>query len=388
MPENIKNYQRIQSIDILRGAIMILMLIDHIRGFWSSYYFNPLDIDKTYPFLFFTRWITHFCAPTFIFLSGVAVFLSTKLKNMSRSETASFLIVRGLIILAIEVFLSQIYFNFEYRFYSPIVIHLQVMFSIGISMMLLAALQFIKPVILGIISLTVILLHNLMPTLDLSQFSFNNAVYGMLHQAVFYKVNDYFTLGIQYALIPWVFVMSLGYSLGNIFLTESGKRKTILLSTGVSAVFLFIVLRAFNAYGDPHAWSVQKDFLFTFLSFINVEKYPPSLLYLLITLGISFVVLRFLENRQFKTDNPFLIFGRTPMVFYIVHFILIVILAFSTSAILHGFRMPDLIKGIPFAFNVWVTYLVWALLLPVLYFICKKYYHYKRDKKRKWTAYF
>lgn len=255
-------------------------------------------------------------------------------------------------------------------------------------MILLAALQFIKPVILGTISLAVILLHNLMPILDLSQFSFHNVVYGMLHQAVFYKVNDYFTLGIQYAIIPWVFVMSLGFSLGSVFLTESGKRKTMLLFTGITAVALFIVIRSFNAYGDHHTWSVQKDFLFTFLSFINVEKYPPSLLYLLITLGISFVVLGFLENRQLKTDNLFLIFGRTPMIFYIIHFILIVILAFSTSAILHGFKMPDLIKGIPFAFNLWVTYLVWAMLLPVLYFICKKYYYYKRDKKKKWTAYF
>lgn len=380
---------RIRSVDILRGVIMVIMALDHVRDFYTNVPFDPLDLDKTGPILFFTRWITHFCAPTFIFLSGVSAYLSLAKKNNTQ-EAALFLLKRGLWLLLLEFTLIGFGWLLDTGFH---MLFAQVIWAIGCSMLFLSLLLFLrlKPLVVGAIGLLLIFGHNAFDSVKAGSLEGFKLGWFILHEQGFYPVNDYLSLFILYPLVPWIGVMAAGYYFGTLFKLEASVRSALFIKIGFSAIGLFLVLRGFNLYGDPFPWEMQDAWWKNILAFIKCQKYPPSLLYLLMTLGISIVVLAFLERAENRVSRLFTVFGRVPFFYYLLHIYLIhlsqVLLAFSM-----GFTMQDLInafQGSPgkWGFDLWIVYLIWAGVIAILYFPCRWFMKVKARRKDWWLSY-
>lgn len=388
---------RIASIDILRGIVMVIMALDHTRDFFHTEGFrgNPTDLETTTPILFFTRWITHYCAPTFVLLSGVAIRISTEKK--STKELSIFLLTRGfwLILLEVVVMRFAFFFNFYYD-----VTFFQVIWAIGASMVVLAGLVFLPARAVFGIGLILVFCHNIFDYFQLAPNDPGYAIWATLRQQGFIPFDKDHALIVAYPLLPWLGIMAVGYGIGEWF-TKSfnpAKRFDLLLYSGAGAILLFIILRSFNVYGDPAPWSVQKDFTFTILSFLNVTKYPVSLLYTLITVGPVLIILALMEMRQepFSQSNPFVIFGRVPMFYYILHFYLIHITALASMMIMKNISYAELdfhfnkgfggvIPGSGFELH-WV-YLIWILIVVSLYPLCKWYNRYKSKHTHWWLSY-
>lgn len=382
---------RISSIDILRGLVMIIMALDHVRDFFhiSAMVEDPTNLNSTTPALFFTRWITHYCAPIFVFLSGTSAFLSGRKKT--KKELSSFLLKRGLFLMVLEIVVVNFLIVFDplYRF-----IGLQVIWVIGLSMVLLSFLIYLPLRVLFIIGIVMVVGHNM-----LDGFNYNNMNevplwYGFFHQQLFTTYGDGRFFAILYPLIPWPGVMLLGYCMGSWYVKEfdPAKRKRLLLGWGSTAITAFFVLRWVNVYGDLVPWSTQKDNVMTIISFFNVTKYPPSLLYLCMTLGPALLLLIWLEKVKAGWTNIVSVYGRVPMFYYLLHFftihVLCIILFFATgrpvSDIAAGnfaFRPND------FGFSLPIVYLIWIAVVAGLYPLCKKYDQFKQHNKRWWTGY-
>ncbi len=382
---------RISSIDILRGLVMIIMALDHVRDFFhiSAMVEDPTNLNSTTPALFFTRWITHYCAPIFVFLSGTSAFLSGRKKT--KKELSSFLLKRGLFLMVLEIVVVNFLIVFDplYRF-----IGLQVIWVIGLSMVLLSFLIYLPLRVLFIIGIVMVVGHNM-----LDGFNYNNMNevplwYGFFHQQLFTTYGDGRFFAILYPLIPWPGVMLLGYCMGSWYVKEfdPAKRKRLLLGWGLASIAAFFVLRWVNVYGDLVPWSTQKDNVMTIISFFNVTKYPPSLLYLCMTLGPALLLLIWLEKVKAGWTNIVSVYGRVPMFYYLLHFftihVLCIILFFATgrpvSDIAAGnfaFRPND------FGFSLPIVYLIWIAVVAGLYPLCKKYDQFKQHNKRWWTGY-
>ena len=390
-----KTQKRIDSIDVLRGITMIVMALDHVRDFFhvSANTGNPLDLTQTTPQLFFTRWITHFCAPLFVFLSGTSIYLQGLRK--SKTELAAFLIKRGLWLILVEVLIMSFAFTFDSS-YSFIIF--QVIWSIGISMLILAILIRFAPFgLILTLGLLIVFGHNLLDIPESAQGFKAGFWWDLLHHGFFsfYPLFGNHTLIILYAFGPWTGVMMLGYCTGVLFAPgfSQEKRKKILLRLGAGALLLFVVLRFINVYGDPFPWSVQKNALFTFLSFINVFKYPPSLLYLCLTLGTGLLALSFLDQVQNGITRIARTYGRVPFFYYILHFYLIHILAVIVF-FLKGHSYSEAVAGLKNVIFMFVlqgegfdlpgVYLIWAGVVIALYPLCKKYDQYKSAHREKW----
>jgi len=389
--------KRINSIDLLRGIIMVIMAIDHVRDFFhiTASTDSPTNLLTTTPQLFFTRWITHFCAPVFVLLAGTSAYLSGIKKTSD--QLSSFLIKRGFWLILIEVFVMSFIFTFN-PFYNVIIF--QVIWATAISMILLGfAIRLgVSAHWILMIGLIIVCCHDL---LDYPEALRNGKVgffWTLAHQARFavYTIYPKHILVILYPFLPWVGVMFCGYALGQLFnpAFDAVRRKKLLMGIGFLMIVIFLVLRLFNQYGDPSQWSKQRDGLFTFLSFLNVNKYPPSLMYLTMTLGPSFILLAYFENIQNKVSDFFIVYGRVPFFYYILHFFLVHLMCLFFFFI-EGYGKSDIVpKTTPFlfrpdnfGFSLWGVYAVWLFIIVVLYPLCKKYGEYKKTHRQWWLSY-
>ena len=279
---------RIESVDLLRGVVMILMALDHTRDFLGANTFNPTDLRYTTAPLFLTRWITNFCAPVFFLLTGTGAYLS--LRKKSKRELSRFLFTRGLWLIFLECTLLRclgLQFNFDYH-----VTLLNVLWALGWAMIVLSLLVRIPISVTAALAIIMIAGHNLLDSIRAS-----TPLWSILHSPNFVLKSPQHSVFAAYTLIPWIGVTALGYSLGRIYDWTSDRRRTFLLRAGLGLAVAFVILRSINAYGDPLRWAVQKSPLFTALSFLNTCKYPPSLLFLLMTLGPALVLLCVVERK-------------------------------------------------------------------------------------------
>ncbi|HKQ03787.1 MAG TPA: heparan-alpha-glucosaminide N-acetyltransferase domain-containing protein [Blastocatellia bacterium] len=388
--------ERINAVDLLRGIVMVIMMLDHTRDYFhrEALNFDPSDLTKTNTLLFFTRWVTHFCAPVFVFLAGTGAFLQIA-RGKSKSELSRFLITRGLwlIVLELTVIRVIVWFNLDYHF----AFMLQVIWVIGVSMILLAGLIYLPLRVLAIGSIAMIALHNLLDGIKAqSPPDATGAIWMILHQqGVIFLSPGVYGL-VLYPLIPWVGVLAAGYCLGAVYQWEAARRRRFLIRLGGGALAGFIVLRGLNVYGDPSRWVVQKNALFTALSFLNVTKYPPSFLFLLLTLGTALLALPWFEQRGDGFISRILItFGRVPMFFYIGQWLvahgLAVLVGYLAGQPI-GWQFVGLMdqpRPNPgnLGFGLWAVYVFWLFGLLLLYPLCRWFAEVKRRRRDWWLSY-
>jgi uncharacterized membrane protein len=395
VPQNLNTASRIQSIDLLRGMVMVVMALDHVRDFFhhDAFVHDPLDITTTSPVLFFTRWFTHFCAPVFVFLAGTsAYFLSLK---RTKAELSRFLLTRGLWLVVVEITIVAFGWTFNSLFN---VFMLQVIWAIGISMMILGLLVWLPFYIILLFGLTIVFGHNLLDNVGYDANGNTTFWWNLLHHGNFsayeYAENRYIV--IAYPFLPWTGLMAVGYCFGKLYdkNVDAAKRKQFLMLAGSALLVLFFVLRYFNLYGDPEAWQPQRNTLFTLLSFINVNKYPPSLLFLSVTIGTALIFLAISENWKGRIMNTTVIFGRVPFFYYITHIYLIHLLT-AAAFFISGYGVGDIVsvqspflfRPPGFGFGLGIVYAVWMLVVMMLYPFCKKYNDYKSANKHWWLSY-
>jgi len=368
--------ERIASVDILRGLVMALMALDHTRDFFGTGGFNPRDVTE--PALFLTRWITHLCAPTFIFLAGLSAFLYGR--GRSTGAVSWFLATRGLFLILIDVTLIKFGWRFEADLFS---LGAGAIFVIGASMIALAVLIFLPRWGIAAVALIMIVGHNLLDGIRAEQFGAFSLFWHLLHQPGKVALGAGVSAYVVYPLIPWVGVMAAGYALGPLMQREPAERRRILLRLGAAITLGFVLLRASNLYGDPAAWGVQETWLSTLLSFLNCEKYPPSLLYLMMTLGPALMGLAAFEPARGRFADWLTVFGRVPFFFYVVHIYVIHALAVAASLVLTGVLAPVSQLG----FGLPVVYVVWALVLVLLYPLCRWFAALKARRSEWWWSY-
>jgi len=371
---------RLQSLDVLRGLVMVIMAIDHTRDYLhiGAMRFSPEDLTQTTVLLFFTRWITHFCAPVFVFLAGTSAYLSMRRKDPA--AVSRFLWTRGLWLVIVEMTLVHvaIFFNLSYTY-----ILWQVIWTIGWSMIALSVLRRLPWGALLTLSLVTIAGHNLLDDLRPEQFGSLEWLWKMLHAPPsFIQLGDGHSALVAYQLVPWVAVMSAGYCFGRVM--ESGaERRRLLFALGGTLTAGFLILRTVNGYGDPSRWMSQSSLLRTGLDFLRTTKYPPSLDFLLMTLGPAIMSLGLIDRVSLRPANPLLVFGRVPLFFYIVHWYVLHAAALVLAWTRYGrfdfiFDVPPSLpisRGYPadYGYDLWVVYLTWAAVVCALYFVCRWY---------------
>jgi uncharacterized membrane protein len=383
--------KRITSIDLLRGLVMIIMALDHVRDYFheGAFMYDPLDFSKTSTTLFFTRWITHFCAPVFMFLAGTSAFISGQKK--SKKELSGFLITRGLWLIFLELTFIGFEWNFDIAFSN---IYFIVIWALGISMIFLAGLIHLPFKLILVIGIALVAGHNLLDSININGNNLSAFGWALLHKQNFFTWHGKNIL-VGYPVLPWIGVMALGYCFGSLYSIgySSEKRKKMLLLIGSGALLLFIIIRFINIYGDPSPWSQQQSSWFTVLSFIKVTKYPPSLLYILMTLGPAILFLAVTENVSNKISDVISIYGRVPMFYYILHIFFVHLFTLLASAWFTGFGWKVWILEQPlwfstnlkgYGFSLGVVYLVWIGIVVGLYPLCKWYDTYKTTHKEKW----
>ena len=380
---------RIESIDVLRGIVMILMALDHVRDFFGNSGLNPTDPARATVALFFTRWITHFCAPTFFLLTGTGAYLS--LRRKTKRELSRFLFTRGLWLFFLELVVTRGFgwqFNFDYR-----LTILVILWALGWAMIVLSALVYLPTSVVTAFGLVLIAGHNL-----LDSVMFSSPLWSILHVTGMIVPNPPHIVFVAYPLIPWVGVTAAGYGLGQIYSWPSDRRKAFLGRLGIAMIAAFLVLRWINIYGDPIHWSVQKNAAHTLLSFLNTNKYPPSLLFLLMTLGPGMLCLRALDGWTPRWLRPALVFGKVPLFYYLLHVPLIHLLALIACYAQYGqvhwmFESPDLSR-FPFTkppgwgFSLPATYLVWIFVVVALYPLCRWFAALRQRRRDPWLSYF
>ncbi|HNP22803.1 MAG TPA: heparan-alpha-glucosaminide N-acetyltransferase domain-containing protein [Panacibacter sp.] len=386
--------QRVNSIDILRGLVMLIMALDHVRDFFhlNSVTQNPTDLASTTPMLFFTRWITHFCAPTFVLLSGVSAFIAGQRKT--KKELSRFLMQRGLWLIIVEIVVMTFALSFN-PFYS--VIFFQILWALGFSMIMLGLLVKTSTKLILVTGLVLVFGHNIFDFIHLPDHSFGKTLVGIFLNGAqtILPVGPGRFIAIFYTALPWTGIMLLGYSLGAFYQQPNAtKRRQLLFALGLCVTVLFVVLRSLNFYGDPSRWSTQKDGLFTFLSFINTTKYPPSLLFVCMTIGPALMLLSAIEKAQNKFSSILMVYGRVPFFYFVLHFYIIhllcVIFFFAT-----GFGVKDIVDPVipflfrpqKFGFDLWVVYVIWFCLIIFMYWPCRWFGKYKATHKKWWLSY-
>jgi uncharacterized membrane protein len=385
---------RISSIDFLRGLVMIIMALDHTRDLVheGALVADPLDLATTNPALFFTRWITHFCAPVFVFLAGTSAFLQGLRKT--KKELSSFLIKRGFWLILVEVTLVTFGISFDVSFSA---FFLQVIWAIGISMVLLGlAIWLPFKAVLGL-GLLIVLGHNSLDFYEAKSGGNFGLFYSLLHRPNFIPLADGRLLGILYPFLPWTGLMLLGYCFGQLFTMYEGvARRNVFIKLGAGLILLFIALRSLNVYGDPSPWATQKSFFLTTLSFINTTKYPPSLLYMCMTIGPAMLFLALADKTTSAFARLVTVYGKVPFFYYILHFYLIHLVAVAFSLFRgHSFAEGAAgAQGSPFKFvfpaeglSLGMTYVVWTGVVALLYPACRWYSRYKQTHKHWWLSY-
>jgi uncharacterized membrane protein len=364
---------RIVSVDLLRGLVVALMALDHTRDFFGTGDFNPRDVTE--PALFLTRWVTHLCAPTFVLLAGLSAFLYGR--GRSLAETSRFLLTRGLFLMLIDLTLIKFGWRFELDFLR---LGMGIVFVIGASMIALAALVWLPRWAIAAVALVMIAGHNLLDSISAESFGPNAWLWHLLHERGEATLGGGFEAYVLYPLIPWIGVMAAGYALGPVMQREPEARQRLI---GAGITLGFVVLRASNLYGDPASWTVQQSWLATGLSFVNCEKYPPSLLFLMMTLGPALMLLAAFDQARGRFAQVFAMFGQVPFFFYVVHIYLIHALAVVT-----GFALTGVFAITPrLGFSLPEIYLVWLLVLAMLYPICRWFAGRKARGTAWWWSY-
>ena len=381
--------RRIESVDLLRGLVMIVMALDHTRDFFGIPGANPTDLATTTAPLFFTRWITHICAPTFFLLTGVGAGLARP--RRTAAELAQYLVMRGAILIVMELTVIRLFayqFNFDFQ-----VTFLVVIWALGWAMIFLGVLVFLPTPAIAVTGGVIIAGHNLLDGVRSA-----NPFWAILHGPGFVLRTPGHTVFAAYPLIPWIGVTALGYALASVYQWPAERRKRTLLALGLGSVVAFVALRILNLYGDPVRWTAQATTVKTLISFLNLNKYPPSLLFLLMTFGPALLFLRFTDDRTPRMLRPALNYGRVPFFYYVAHFALIHLFAVLVAGVRYGqvhwlFESPSLDKY-PFTpppgwgWSLPVVYLVWIGVVVALYPWCKKVAAIKATRAHAWLSYF
>ena len=385
--------KRIQPIDFVRGLVVIIMTLDHTRDFmhFNPLEQNPTDLATTTPALFMTRWITHLCAPTFVFLSGTSAFLSFKQQDNVAMQRI-FLLKRGIWLIILNFTINNFGIFFDPYFS---VFFSQVIAAIGFGFIALSLLLQLSVRTIGIIGLVIIAVHNLLQGISFPQNQYLDILWTFLMGVGYIQIIPSTGLLISYAIIPWTAILLAGFAFGH-FITASNvtiSKRIFLL--GLSTFILFLILRLLNMYGDPAPWSVQKNGLFTFLSFINTTKQPPSLLFVLMTLSIALLLLGYATTLQNRFTKWVSVYGKVPLFYWLLHWYVLhlVAIAYYYSK---GYRWADLqFKGFGFGrpvdgngMNLIQLYATWMAVVLLLYPIMLWYGQYKmKNKDKKWLRY-
>ena len=380
---------RLDSVDVVRGLVMVIMALDHVRDFFSSARFDPLDLTRTSAALYATRWVTHFCAPIFVFLAGTGTYLSA-MRGKPKKELSWFLVTRGLWLVLLEVTVVNIGWTFDLGFHFTA---LQVIWVIGISMVALAALVWLPTAVVAAFGIVMILGHNLLDPIKPDRFGEASWLWKLVHVQGGTDPLPGHNVFIVYPLVPWVGVMAAGYAFGALYRLESARRKRLLVALGAGALLLVPALRLYNVYGDPRPWTFQaRGTAFTLMSFFNFEKYPPSLLYLCATLGPALLLLALLDGREARgASKPLVVFGRVPLFYYLLHVPLIHVMAGVYAVSKYGVEKAARIDpfNLPpgYGFSLAGVYAVWALTVLLLYPPCAWFARLKARRKDAWLSY-
>lgn len=389
-----KTSYRFGSIDLLRGLVMIIMALDHTRDFFHETAFtqDPLNLETTTPALFFTRWITHFCAPVFVFLAGSSAWFQGLRKT--KKDLSLFLIKRGIWLIIVEAAIMSLIFTFDIEYKA---ITLATIWAIGISMVILGlAILLPFPLTLAI-GILIVFGHNALDFYEKNLQTSPGFFYDLMHRVSFYPLDNAnpqdHTLVILYPFLSWTGLMLLGYCFGKLFTSYDGtQRKKILLWTGFVVIAIFIIVRALNIYGNPEKWEEQDSFFYTFLSFIDTHKYPPSLLYMCMTIGPGIIFLAMVNNTDNRLSRLIKVYGRVPFFYYVLHFFVIhlvstIIFFLKGNSLAAGIHNELLLPNFVIpreGFSLGVTYLFWIGIVAALYPVCKWYDRYKSNHREKW----
>ncbi len=413
VPATLARRPRIDSVDLLRGAVMVIMLLDHTRDFVhnDAFKFDPVDMSQTYPALFFTRWITHFCAPIFVFLAGTGSYFQTA-RGKSTGDLSRFLVTRGLWLVFLELTVVRIAsgWEFDVATYAGLA---QVIWALGWSMIVLAALIHLRLWAIATFGISMVALHNILDGIRVPEWHGPGSplpggldkLWMVLHQGGFFPVAGQGSPPFQilYPLIPWVGVMAVGYAFGRVYDWPADRRRDWLLRVGAVVTLSFIALRFTNLYGNPGGWSPQNSPAMTVASFLNVQKYPPSLLYLMMTLGPAVLILGLWEkfNTTVQSEGPtngqltraVITFGRVPLFFYLLQWVMahvagaaLMVMTGKSAAFLNAPAdgrpsPPDV------GFDLWVVYAAWIVGVLLLYPLCRWYAGYKSRHRDWWLSY-
>lgn len=385
---------RLTSIDLMRGIVMIIMALDHSREFFhiDAQTGDPSNLATTTPFLFFTRWITHFCAPAFVFLSGLSAGISRARK--SNKELSWFLFTRGVWLIILEI--TVIRFGFVFNLYYDVTFF-EVIWVIGASMVVLSVLVYLPQQVVLWTGIVLIFVHDGFNFFDIEVGEPGYALWRLLQRPGFIPLGENSGIGVSYPLLPWLGIMLAGYGFARLYTHyESPTRKKILLSAGITTVALFVLIRFLNVHVPLDGWAVQKNALFTVMSFVNCVKYPVTLVFTLMTLGPVLIVLAFTEQVKGWLVDKTIVFGRVPLFYFVVHFYLIHLAALITYMIVYSkslsevdFHLVTGLGGIPRGVGytlIW-TYVVWIGTILVTYPLCKWYNDYKSRHKHWWLSY-
>jgi uncharacterized membrane protein len=378
---------RLESVDVVRGVIMIIMALDHTRDYFGIPQ-DPTNLSTTTAALFLTRWITHFCAPVFFLLTGTGAYLA--LRRRTPGELSRYLFTRGLWLIFLEAVVMRCFayqFNFDFR-----VTFLIVLWALAWAMIVLSALVRFPATAVAALGAVMIAGHNL-----LDGVTSTNLVWTLLHGRGFLLNTPDHVVFAVYPLVPWIGVTMVGYGLGQVYDWDAERRRTFLLRLGLALSVAFVALRAVNLYGDPSRWSAQSTTLFTVLSFLNTSKYPPSLLFLLMTLGPAMIFLRAVDRGTPRVLRPALVIGKVPLFYFMLHFALIHLLAVLVCYARYGtahwmFESPDM-ANYPFTappgwgYPLPVVYLMWAIVVVTAYPLCRWFAAVKQRRSDPWLSY-
>ncbi len=384
--------ERLRSIDILRGLVIALMALDHVRDFlhYAAFQFDPLDAGQTPFVLYVTRWLTHFCAPTFVFLAGVSVWLQAA-KGKSPRELSRFLLTRGLWLFLLELTVI----GFGWSFSLPFMPFLQVIWAIGISMVVLAGLVWLPRGAALAIGIAIIAGHNLLDPITPQQFGGLGAAWTLLHEGGVLLSNGTPSVLIPYPVLPWLGVMAFGYGLGAVF--QSPNRDRILAMIGAGMIVAFVALRLLNGYGNPQPWGAGEDLRTTLMRFFNVQKYPPSLMFVCATVGPALLLTPLFERWRGWFAEFFRTFGAVPLFAYVLHIYVAHLLALAVNAALGkpfaGFI--DFIHNIVLdpqslassGVTLPYVYLAWIGVLALLYPMCRWWARVRATRRTWWMSY-
>jgi len=385
---------RLPSIDALRGLVMIIMALDHTRDFFNSsaQLFSPEDLSRTTVALFMTRWVTHICAPVFSFTAGLGAFFWMS-HGRTPAQLSGFLWKRGVWLMFVDITIMR--FGLTFSFTEGVLI-LNVLWSLGLSMLCLALLVRLPVRWLAPLSITVIALHNLADSISADQFGTYAWLWNILHEPGLIKIG-HFQAAVAYTLVPWFAVMALGFCFGRIIVLPAGQRRRWLTGLGLGCIAAFMIIRGINGYGDPFPWSHEFSGM-TALAFLRCTKYPPSLDFLLMTMGPAFLLLAWFDRLKFSLGNPLIVFGRVPFFYFVVHFYLIHLLTVPLALVHYG-RAAFLLHPMPsvggaaelyppnYGYGLATVYAVWVAVLIMVYPLCRWFSDLKRRRKDWWLSY-